>query len=322
MKKCVGIDVGYGYLKVAVEGEETYVNRSVVATYEGNKIATEMNDYRTDTVITHEDQKYICGYEAYKHGDLIIETLDADWIDTTAYQVLLKLALEKATAASNNYHLIIVSGLPVGAYRRDKDKLKRIITNTARGYCRSPEVKVTTQALGAFYSCYKHANEAERNFLNKACIGIVDIGYYTTDFITIDNHEVIEREVKSINTGMSVALERIQSDLNQVGISRDMHVIEKSVMDGVIIDRNAEKNIAGLIGNRLKNLADVIVSQARSIWGNAGKLNRIYLTGGGAELLISYISDYPQIRLMKDAQLANAMGYLLIAQHLGVSKEG
>src|SRR5208337_4553590 len=134
MTKCVGIDVGYGYLKVVMEGWETYVNRSVVATYEGNKVATEMNDYSTDTVITHDGQKYICGYQAYKHGDLIIDTLDADWVDTKAYQVLLKLALQKATAESNNDHLIIVSGLPIGVYRRDKDRLARLITSIARGY--------------------------------------------------------------------------------------------------------------------------------------------------------------------------------------------
>ncbi len=69
MTKCVGIDVGYGYLKVVMEGGQPYVNRSVVATYEGNKVATEMNDYSTDTVITHEGQKYICGDQAYRHGD-------------------------------------------------------------------------------------------------------------------------------------------------------------------------------------------------------------------------------------------------------------
>ncbi len=38
-------------------------------------------------------------------------------------------------------------------------------------------------------------------------------------------------------------------------------------MDGVITDRNAKKNITGLVGNRLPSLAEVIVSQAHSIWG-------------------------------------------------------
>ncbi len=55
--------------------------------------------------------------------------------------------------------------------------------------------------------------------------------------------------------------------------------------------------------------------------GQAGKLNRIYLTGGGAELLNSYIYDYPQIQVMKDAQLANAIGYLLLAQHVRDTRE-
>ncbi|MBF0558672.1 MAG: hypothetical protein HQL08_07825 [Nitrospirae bacterium] len=73
----------------------------------------------------------------------------------------------------------------------------------------------------------------------------------------------MEREIKSINTGMSVALDRIQSDLGNIGISRQMHIIEKAAIDGVITDRNAKKNIAGLVGNRLKSLAEVIVSQAR-----------------------------------------------------------
>ena len=175
--------------------------------------------------------------------------------------------------------------------------------------------------MGAFYSCYRFANEAEKTFLNKAAIRIIDVGYYTTDFITIDNQEVVEREIKSINTGMSVALERIQSNLGNIGISREMHIIEKAAMDGVITDRNAEKNITGLVGNRLKSLAEVIVSQARSIWGSAGKLNRIYLTGGGAELLNSYIYDYPQVQVMKDAQLANAIGYLLLAQYVRDTRE-
>jgi len=66
----------------------------------------------------------------------------------------------------------------------------------------------------------------------------------------------------------------------------------------------------------LQNLAEVILSYARSIWGSADKLDRIYLTGGGAELLSSYIYDYPQIQVMKNAQLANAMGYLFLAQYL------
>ncbi|MEL6525948.1 MAG: hypothetical protein AAFQ07_09585 [Chloroflexota bacterium] len=37
----------------------------------------------------------------------------------------------------------------------------------------------------------------------------------------------------------------------------------------------------------------------------------IYLAGGGAELVFEEVRDaYPQAKLLKDAQLANARGYL------------
>jgi hypothetical protein len=69
-----------------------------------------------------------------------------------------------------------------------------------------------------------------------------------------------------------------------------------------------------MIEERTREVAELILSYAHSLWGRGEKLNRLILAGGGANILGSYFSGYPNLHVPEEPSLSNVRGYLKLAR--------
>ncbi|MEO1643994.1 MAG: hypothetical protein AAFR67_02325, partial [Chloroflexota bacterium] len=79
---------------------------------------------------------------------------------------------------------------------------------------------------------------------------------------------------------------------------------------GKTIDYRAE------VEEALQPLRSATLNLMSEKWQRGTTVDVIYLAGGGAELVFEEVKEaYPQAKLLKDAQLANARGYLNYAHY-------
>ncbi|MEW6116368.1 MAG: ParM/StbA family protein [Nitrospirota bacterium] len=311
--KVVGIDVGYGYTKIITEAGNGMVIPlsfpSIVATYQGGEIEIDGLRQSDRQVVRVDGQMLLVGEAALKHGGRVLNGREKGWISTTAYKALMLRALSMAEA--NSLSLTIVTGLPVNFYRSDKDKLVNIVRELIKDYCLNLTVKVIPQPLGSFFSLlFDDSGNVKEPHMADQKIGVLDIGFYTTDLLTIDALEVAEKQIGSFENGVSTALEAIAKDIaNIYEIRPDLHKTEEAVKKGFIKVFGSEKSIKEIAEQRLQELEQEIEAQAKTIWKSGVDLDRLLLTGGGAELLKPYLNLYQHATVIPEAQSANALGY-------------
>jgi hypothetical protein len=73
-------------------------------------------------------------------------------------------------------------------------------------------------------------------------------------------------------------------------------------------------DLSDTIADRTREVAELILSYAHSLWGRGEKLTRLILTGGGANIFRSYFSRYPNLYVPEEPSLSNVRGYLKLAQ--------
>jgi len=310
--RIIGIDIGYGYTKIVTDNGNGMVTPisfpSVVGTYEDCLQIDGIK--KTDVQLTEiENQRLLIGNSALKHSKRKFNSREKNWIDSIAYRALLKHAI--ALTEPNSVNLTVVTGLPVSFYKSDKEKLINLIRAIVQDYCLSLTVKVIPQPLGAFFNLlFNDSGIVQDTVLPSQKIGVLDIGFYTTDLITVDGLEIVEKQIDSLENGVSTALEAISRDIeNLYGIRPDLHKTEQAVKEGCIKAFGTEKDISPIIKQRLQELEIEIEAKAKTIWKSGGDIDKVILSGGGAALLRPYLNLYPHATVIENAQFANAKGY-------------
>ena len=310
--RVIGIDVGYGYTKIVTDNGNGMVTplsfRSIVGTYEDG-IQVEGLKSVAKEIVTVSNQRFLVGDGALKHSSRILNGREKDWIGSVAYRALLMHALQ--LAESNSVNLTIITGLPVSYYRSDREKLINIIREIACNFCIDCNVKVIPQPLGSFFNLLLNSNgTVATQTLASEKVGVLDIGFYTTDLLTVSELEAVEKQMDSFENGISTSLEVIAKDIEDTYAMRpSVYKAEQSVRQGYIKAFGVEKDIRLIAQQRLTELAQEITAKAKTIWKNAADIDRVILTGGGAALLKPYLNLYQHATVIEDSQFANAMGY-------------
>ncbi len=320
MTKGIGIDIGYGYTKiVSDDGNRMMIPisfQSVVGTYEEG-IQVEGLKNSANEIVSVAGQRFLIGFSALKHSNRIMNSRERGWIGSVSYKALLKYALRRIDVNSKN--LVIASGLPANFYKTDKEKLANLIREFAQGYCINLTVKVIPQPLGSFFSLlFDRSGTVATPELASEKVGILDIGFYTTDLITVTELEVVEKQVDSFENGMSTAFSAIAKDIeDSYGMRPDLYQTERAAIKGSLKVFGIEKDIRVIVQKRLTELSQEITAKAKTIWKNAADLDRVILTGGGASLLKPYLNNlYRHSTFIPESQFANAIGYYKLSQRL------
>lgn len=278
----LGIDIGYAYTKTS---------SSIIA-----PSRTTMSEPLLGGVpsITFRGKQYFIGI-----GNACFE------INKTNDDLTRILMLYAICASTKDERVKVVTGLPVGQYKAQRDSLRStlldlspatVILNTDARIVGIDDVMIYPQGLLPIYGDYIS----------------IDIGGRTVEIIQVENNQVTF--AKTIFEGMFVLYGRIVDKLNSIYATqlRDDYA-ERILMTGFLID-GVQQDISFLTPI-LAEYVDTIVDEVKK--STPCNITKVMLTGGGAQPLFAAIKRrLPNVRLVENSQFSNAMMF----KKVGMSK--
>ncbi len=319
----IGIDAGYSKTK-AVWGDKTVSFPSIVGSPDESRFS--LNGTSDDnSVIEFDGQSYLVGTEALTQSRFVPRKQDRDWINSQEYKILFLTALAQITKASR-VDLDIVTGLPVNFYD-DKEMLQSNLLGEHKiKYSDRPSqvftirnLRVIPQPFGTAFSVALDGNgkALESNPYASGNMGIIDIGGFTVNLLTIKRLHEIGTKTESVNSGAWKAISAIKKTLvSQYSDLGDMHdhEVAEMVQLGTFDYYDEIIDISSIAKTELSKLSNEIRTGAANLWGKAPRL-KILITGGGALLIGESIkAEFPHAEIVNNPVFANAVGYWKFSQ--------
>ncbi len=327
MTKLIGLDVGYGFVKVT-DGEIGFSFPSVIG--EGHHKSTFSTGINKSSGIDNlkikfDDQLYFVGRNAIKQSKFAHRDLSFNRTTGETLEVLFYTALSFFCDSTVNTFKV-VTGLPVERMHMADSLIDRLRTekNVTIFSGMKPQeitikvedIEVVPQPLGSYWSQVLTDNgESEEDI--KELVGVVDIGFKTSDLAAIEDGEYMPKKSESITIGMSTAYQEIASELMEEynfdveGYALDEFIIKREIfVDGKAVD------ISNIVETAFERLSESILVEMSSIW-RLPDFNRLILSGGGGKAVEKYMcSLLPHINLASDSITANSRGFTSWAKRL------
>ncbi|MDI3481242.1 MAG: plasmid segregation protein ParM [Tepidanaerobacteraceae bacterium] len=327
MAQLIGIDVGYGFVKVT-DGEDGYSFPSVVG--EGHARPTFSTSPGRFSAIDHlkvgiGNKIYFVGKAAIRHSRFVYRDLSYSRSVAEDFEILFFSALSLFSSATFN-EFSVVTGLPVERMHMADSLVKRVkgersITLLSESGSRDirlnvRDVEIVPQPLGTYWSLSSNPTGGDPAPA-EGLTGIVDIGFRTTDLAAVEDSEFIPEKSKSLTIGLATAYSEIGFNIaSRYGIEKESYSL-----DGIVINRKI--NIAGesiditdIVSEAFEKLATNILVEINSQW-RLSDFDSIIISGGGGQAISHYL--LPQIhhaKLVSDPITANCRGYLAWANRL------
>ncbi|NKE72856.1 ParM/StbA family protein [Candidatus Manganitrophus noduliformans] len=313
----LGLDVGFGYTK-AMDDKKAIVFPSVVSPPVEISFKPSWqneSDRLHHLAVTLEEKTYFVGHLALNQGRFAHATLDRVRTETPEFKLLF-LAAISLFVESPEEAFSVITGLPV-----DDFEDRKVIEKTLRGRFDLSvagedvsfvikNLTVIPQPCGAFMDLL-YAPEGLNEEYMEGPVGIIDIGYKTTDFVLMRSGEYAHKLSGSIKQGMSAIYQAAVSKFSATYRGNwDLKSTEEALSEGILC-RFGERTAINpsLLESDLAGLADQIISWIRQRW-EGEKLNRMICTGGGSSHLKPYlIRTFPRMIFMDDPQQANVRGF-------------
>jgi plasmid segregation protein ParM len=332
--KTHGIDIGFGFTK-ATNGKDFVIFKSVLG--EAVDIQFVLNPSTNDALrsvhIILDGQEYFVGEFAEQQSDARQFTLDQE---SMISQFAKALALTAIGWLNSSYDIVhVVSGLPVGYFRQYQQRLAKTLAGsheiTFRALSGSNEVrkfsihkiKIIPQPLGSLLNLIMNDMGAIVNDrLKKQKVGIVDIGFRTTDFCLFDGLRYVERGSGTTDTGMARCFGVISKKLREeTGVEVELYRMYDAVERGSIKIRGKEVSISKARDRLFENAAQTIAGDMNRLWADDWDMDAVIVTGGGAAELTKYLQPLVTGNIISgdagaDQRLNNVKGYFKYARHL------
>ncbi|MDF2627383.1 MAG: hypothetical protein K0R39_1214 [Symbiobacteriaceae bacterium] len=326
----MGIDIGYGFVKIT-DGQEGYVFPSVVG--EGTTDATPRMGLqapsRTDDLrVAVDGRVYNVGNLAIRHSRLAARGLSATRVEGNTFKVLFLAALSLFCNQPLN-SFAVVTGLPPGRMHLADELTRqirgehRILRMTAQGpeecIIRVDRVTVVPQPLGTYWSQVldTRGKVREDSRLLQGGVGIIDIGFRTSDLVSVVDGEYVHEQSRTIPVGLVTAYEEIAAALQaSYGIERETYALDEAVIRGEIHIAGRRYDIADLRDRALEQVATKLLVEIQSSW-QVSAFDVILLSGGGSHFLARYLQPHlAQAVVPADPSTANGRGFLAWASRL------
>jgi len=324
----VGLDQGYGYTK-AVTATDSVTFPSVMGqarniNFRADEITTK---YPGMTLLDNGDRLFL--------GELALSQLRTNQLrrlraratsgeNEVAGQFRQRLmyvalgALGARAHVEEIVHVQIATGLPVD-HMLDADDLKQnllgthmIKTDQIGFVAHVTDVIVMPQPYGTIYSQFLTSTGAFNPHHMYDRTAVCDVGTYTIDLAVDDDGEYIASESASLEAGIYMAQEYIAEIINEHHRERPaQRVVEEVLRTGHLNAFGARQDMRHEVEQALKPLREAVVNLTTERWGRGMNLDVIYLTGGGAPLVVDTLHPiYKHARVLEDPVMANARGYL------------
>lgn len=332
----LGVDLGYGQIKTVGErGRMKFLSAvgTPVSNFGRNTAITNERELLDSLALTLEGQTYYVGHNAVvntRNGRLSLRQNKTN-DDHNRVKFLTGLALhtdEDQTEATFE----VVTGLPVLEFKNQRDALAEMMLNGGRPFefdmhygnktvpkrLRVDYVKVVSQGEGAFYDLIldRKGDLIERNVgLVNGLVMVVDVGYRTTDIVTMENGRYVETLSDQLNKGVNqIHQEILRLIMERYGIKKELKDLDAYVRTGTLYHNTREYDINQIITAAAVPFAEDIVESLHTVSNDQlGGVNRVVFTGGGAELIHPYVipmlRDIVETLMLDDSEFCNANGY-------------
>jgi plasmid segregation protein ParM len=275
------------------------------------------SDSLNHLAVTFEGAPYFVGTLARRQGQFARATLDRVRTRSQEYRVLFLTALA-LLAESPSEEYAVVTGLPVddfddrtviedalsGRFQiavadRTLDLFIRYLTVVPQPYGALMDL-IFKDTLGSVDERYANAR-----------VGIVDIGFKTTDLVLMRQGEFVQKGSGSLKTAMSAVYQAaIQKFSSRYPGNWDTLGIETALREGAfnVLGKRFEFD-AALIHAELAGLAGEIGAWVHGRWSSE-PIDYLIGSGGGSLLLKPFLlKAFPQMTFISDPQFANVRGY-------------
>lgn len=323
MAQLIGIDVGYGFVKVT-DGEVGYSFPSVVG--EGHTkptFSTKINQAPAidNLKIGIGNKLFFVGKSAIRHSRFAYRDLSYTRSVSDDLEVLFFSALSFFSKGVDNV-FNVVTGLPVERMHLADDFINRVKGERAITFFDGEDgnevrviinnIEIVPQPLGTYWSSLSNSTISQENR-----VGVIDIGFKTTDLAAIEDSEYIPEKSKSILVGLDTAYGDIGSSLvTEYGLEKESYALDGIVINHKINVAGETIDISDIVGSAFEKLATNILVEVHSQW-RVSEFDCLLLTGGGGQAMNSYLlPELSHAKLALDPITANCRGYLTWAGRL------
>jgi len=267
-------------------------------------------------VTTASGDKWVAGVEPHRFQQWSRD-LHADYPASETYRALVHAALLR-TQEKHIDHL--VTGLPVSQYQ-DKSAQQRLIDQLAGTHLINGDttvevarVTVMPQPAGAYMDYINHAHDLD--VVIQGRILIIDIGFYSVDWVTIEAGEIRMVSSGSSVNAMSMLLGAADQMLHeQLGAKPGVERLERTIRDGHDEILIAGKKVAlkAVLDEASRHIAGRAMTELRqSMRADTSAIDLLLLVGGGAryyESAAREIFGYAGVQTLAEPVMANPRGF-------------
>ncbi|MFW5891432.1 MAG: hypothetical protein ACOCUI_04355 [bacterium] len=317
--KIIGLDLGYGQVK-CTDGLKNVKFQSVIGNMGSSDYQIDTSNKKNSCFVNYEGEDYIVGNLANtvsinpRQNTLSKKSAN---IKDEIIKALTAIVLTEPDKMVHNVN--IVTGLPVLYFNEQYNELKQnllgshLLTIVLDDYpsfktINIENIEVIPQGIGALYNEILDNDALVKNSeLANQYIGIIDIGYKTTDLVVMDSLVNAGHLGDTINTGMKEAFIELKKLISKnFKVNKKLIDMPEIAINNVIKLSGKEKSIGNLVHNSYKPVAQTIFSHIQDMWGDLRELDAILLTGGGAKAL-----DYEFRQILNKQDLLNDINYII-----------
>lgn len=294
------IDVGHGYTKgLSESGERVMYPSWIVPAPEGPNVGP----IAAPTPTMVNGQPYLIGKSAQLHAvSLFSHDKAAD---------PLTLALTWASAArllSPGYHIVHLGvGLPLAWYAAQKSGLAlslqgRVVVDDR--HLDIPRVTVFPQGIGALLTA---------DLPEHGLVGLVDIGYRTVDYLVAPIQDGLPAPMINRSGTWTGGMHHAYAEMTQqIEQAFQVHFEPHELVDRHTVTIHGHPvDLIPFQASAFRAMVDDLMRHLATTWDDLqAKFDVVFLAGGGALTLQSYLSSLGPIQVLADAQWANVYGYL------------
>jgi len=321
----VSLDVGFGYTKTVtaagVDVSPSVVGEWTPGAFRLGAALGDGRDARGPEAVGLDGRAYVVGERALRVAHRRFVGLSREWMAQPTFRVLALAALHRVLGESGQA-VTVVTGLPVEDVEPHGDTVRRQLEGPhelrlepdARRWTVTIErVHVLPQPLGTVLAhCLdSRGHVADPTGLNVRA-RVLDVGFRTTDYFTLEGFEVLPARCLTRNTGMADLLLDLSREIyRRWGVEVDPHALDEATLRGVLRIGGTEVRLGPVLDPWLDRHGEAIAAHGRMLWGDQARgLGRLWITGGGGAVLGSRLTALaPHAEVVRHARIQNAVGY-------------